>query len=247
MLHTFTDNRPLHSNTSDYFQIRASHDLPQYNVKEGDLGGYVQKYKESDTHVTNLTADSWVAQGCYVDKQSLLSKSLVEDDSHIFEADIYCSTITKSVVRESLVQDSNITSAYLEKRCEIDHSTVSETCLLGVHAFQSILTLDDPASRIFNASVSDARITKPEQVTSLTAIGTERRTASLYPHKDTGKPTVRIGCWHGDLKDLPKEVNRRLVDYVLDGNPQEQADIYSKEYLAFETYAKAYAEMFIND
>lgn len=246
MLHTFTDTRPQHSNTTDYFQIRASHDLPQFNVKEGDLGGYVQKYKESDTHVTNLTANSWVAQGCYVDKQSSLSETLIEDDSHIFESDIYLSTITKSYIRESLVEHSNITFADLAGRCEIGRSTVSGAYFLGVYAFQSILTLDDP-SRIFNSSVFDARITKPEQVTSVSAIGTERRIASLYPHKDTGKPTVRIGCWHGALEDLPKEVTRRLVDYVLDGNPQEQADIYSKEYLAFETYAKAYAEMFIND
>jgi len=244
MLHTFTDNKNTNNN---YFQIRASHDLPQYNVKEGDLGGFVQKYNETDTSVSNLTADSWVAQGCYVDKHSMLSESLIEDDSHLFEADIYHSTITKTVVRESLVEDSTITSAYLAGRCEIGRSTVSGAYFLGVHAFQSILTLNDPASRIFNASVFDARITKPEQITSLTAIGTERRTASLYPHKDTGKPTVRIGCWHGDLEDLPKEVKLRLAQYVLNGNPQEQADIYAKEYQAFQTYAETYKEMFFND
>lgn len=96
-MHTFTKNK----HHEGYFQIRASHDIPQFNVTEGDLGGYVQKISESDTHVHNLLGDSWVSQGCYVDNLSTLYDTLVTDNSKILETDISDSTIVSSTTRDS--------------------------------------------------------------------------------------------------------------------------------------------------
>ena len=199
MLHTFTDIRPLHSNTNDYFQIRASHDIPQFNVTEGDLGGYVQKISESVTHVHNLLGDSWVAQGCYVDNLSTLYDTLVTDNSKILDTDISDSTIVSSTIRESTVIRSDIISSYIEEHCHISKSTVTNTTLRTVGSRDSIIYLEDAYKAICDVKITEGRITESGQITSVFPIGTERQTATLYPHKDTSKPTVRIGCWHGAL------------------------------------------------
>lgn len=242
-MHTFTEH-----STNDYFQIRASHDLPQFNVKEGDLGGYVQKNPEfSDNKVMNVTRDSWVAKDCYVDNESFITCSLIDGGSSIKSSDIFESTIINSTVQDSDSEYSTIISAYLDQNCHITRSEVSDVSLRAVLAGYSILSPDNPYGFIRNVAMTEARITSLEQYTSVSRIGTERQTATLYPHKDTGKPTVRIGCWYGALEDLPMEVTRRLEYYVLVGNPKEQGDIHAKEYQAFQTYAETYAEMFINN
>ena len=210
-------------------------------------GGYVQKISESVTHVHNLLGDSWVAQGCYVDNLSTLYDTLVTDNSKILDTDISDSTIVSSTIRESTVMRSDIISSYIEEHCHISKSTVTNTILRSVGSRDSTIYLEDAYKAICDVKITEGRITESGQITSVFPIGTERQTATLYPHKDTSKPTVRIGCWHGALEDLPKEVAHRLETYVLIGNPKEQVDIYAKEYQAFQTYAETYAEMFIND
>lgn len=242
-MHTFTEN----SHNNGYFQIRAGHDMPQYNVKEGDLGGYVQKGDRDDNKVDNVTKDSWVAQGCYVDNGSFINASLIDGGSAIKSSDIFASTIDNSSVSNSDVEYSTITSAYLDHNCYINKSEVSDIALRTVVADYSIISPADKFGFIRNVKLTGGRITNLQQYMTVSPIGTERQIATLYPHKDTGKPTVRIGCWHGALEDLPEEVAYRLNFYERSGNPKEKANIYAKEYQAFQTYAETYAEMFINN
>ena len=39
-MHTFTKTE--HSLLKGYFQIKSGHDIPKFNVKKGDLGGFVE-------------------------------------------------------------------------------------------------------------------------------------------------------------------------------------------------------------
>lgn len=82
----FTDERrraldiyPFLSSDAYVHRIRATRDLPYHNVKKGDLGGWVQSYK-------NLRDEAWVADSAIVmDKAVVCGQALVEEEAQVIQ------------------------------------------------------------------------------------------------------------------------------------------------------------------
>lgn len=72
-----SDISPFLTSTAYVHRIRATQDLPYHNVKKGDLGGWVQSYK-------NLKDEAWVADNAIVmDDAVVCDRALVEEEARV--------------------------------------------------------------------------------------------------------------------------------------------------------------------
>lgn len=72
-----SDIYPFLTSDTYVYRIRATRDLPYHNVKAGDLGGWVQSYK-------NLKDEAWVADNAIVmDNAVVCDRALIEEEARI--------------------------------------------------------------------------------------------------------------------------------------------------------------------
>lgn len=153
-----TENKSVgmyNNKTYDLYQIEALIDIPEADVKKGDLGGYIQ----GEFNLSNNPDDiSWVDIYSKVYGNSVITNSLVYSsnvaDSNIISsslanADIYGSTIFESFVDRSNVQHTCVMNAKLQQSAvyisgqiqyaTIMNSTISESPIFGDFEFMTAI------------------------------------------------------------------------------------------------------------
>lgn len=87
-------------NGSTAYQIQAVSDIPEWDIKEGELGGWV-------TEGTIIDDKSWVAESSWVIGGSITEAFISEN------SDVMNSTITTSCLSDVTITESYVESAYL--------------------------------------------------------------------------------------------------------------------------------------
>lgn len=211
-------------------RLYATEDIPLYNVKAGDRGGWV-----ADCH--NLLEGSWVADTSRVHQGVVLSETLVKGES-LLQGDHH---LYRSVLEDSYlcgkyrISVSKIQNANLDGRGQI-----MESNLTGYSSYYNLRSYNSEIhGRILldSADIHYGLITDQSQIMTVGPIGSEDRYATLYPNKHTKVPYVTVGCWSGNLCELPAEVGRRI-------NKSEELTakeiaLWTSQYNAFYKYATA--------
>lgn len=115
-----------------YYRIRALRDIPAYNVKKGDIGGYV----ESEGNLANY-GDGWIEEGssstgnAFVQFGYLCGKSELKDD-----AVLSMGTVKKSIISgnshiksDCFILNSSIENGYIESYATIRYCTLENIYL----------------------------------------------------------------------------------------------------------------------
>lgn len=228
-MHTFTKTE--HPFLKGYFQIKSGHDIPKYNVKKGDLGGFVEN-KSQRTEVLVVAPNAWLDSNSTADFNSYIHESLVTN-SEVNNTAIRHSVVHQSTIKAgSHITDSNLSGVSTSGYNQIHSSTVSDVFLRDTTIDFSIIELD--GDDIENANFYGALVTEAHHHMSVSPIGSEDCVGSVYHSRHDGQPRIRVGCWNGPIHELLPEAERRLGHL----RPELYAR-YMGQYKAFTQYAEA--------
>lgn len=231
-MHTFTKTE--HPFLKGFFQIKSGHDIPKYNVKKGDLGGFVEN-KSQRTEVLEVTQNAWLDSDSTADWESYIHDSLVTNTS-VNNTSIRHSVVHQSTIKSgSNISDSKLSGVSATGFNVIHASTISDVFLKDTRIDFSIIKLDD--DDIDNANFHGALITEAHHHMSVSPIGSEDCVGTVYHSRHNGQPRIRVGCWNGPIHELLPEAERRL-DHL---RPELYAR-YMGQYKAFTHYAEAITE-----
>lgn len=218
-------------------RLYATEDIPLYNVKAGDRGGWVADYH-------NLLDGSWVADTSRVHRGVVLKATLVKGES-ILQGDhhLYSSVLEDSDLYGNYhISVSNIQEAYIYGRGRISDSNLSGySSYDNVQIYNSEIHGEITSDKM---SVSCGLITDQSQIMTVGPIGSEDQYATIYRNKHSKTPQVTVGCWTGDLHELPAEVDRRInqTGYFT----SEEMNLWTSQYNAFYQYATAITKTWRN-
>lgn len=228
-MHTFTETE--HPFLKGFFQIKAGQDLPKYNVKKGDLGGFVENMYQR-TEVLEVSRNAWLDSNSTADFNSYIQDSLVTN-SEINNTAVRFSVVHQSTIKAgSHITESNLSGVSTSGCNQIHSSTVSDVFLRDTNIIFSIIELD--GDDIENANFHSALITEAHHHMSVSPIGSEDCVGTVHRSRHGGQPIVRVGCWHGLISELLPEAARRLEHLR-----PHLFDRYMGQYEAFTQYAEA--------
>lgn len=163
-------------------RIRAVRDIPEHNVKAGDLGGWL----ETEENLSHNGA-AWVMNSAYVmGKARVMGKALVADSALVMDSAYV--TGKARVTGKALVADS----AYVMDSAHVmDFARVMGNALVT-----------DSARVMGNARVMDA-----SDYIAIGAIGSRNDTTTFYRGKDGGI-YVSCGCFNGTIDDFAAKVKQ---------------------------------------
>jgi len=211
-------------------RLYATEDIPLYNVKAGDRGGWVHDYH-------NLLEGSWVADTSRVHRGVVLKASLINGES-LLQGDHH---LYSSVIEDSyLYGDYHISVSNIEDAYIFGNGRISDSNLSGGSSFNNAQIYNSEIHGYITSdkmSVSCGLITDQSQLMTVGPIGSEDMYATLYRNKHSKTPQVTVGCWTGDLHELPTEVDRR-INQSEDFDPEEM-NLWTAQYNAFYQYAQA--------
>lgn len=162
-----TEGTKVMADGSKVFRIQATKDFN--DVKEGDLGGFIEKEENLsiDTGDNSWVYDDAVAYGTTrIEVNSFIDKGSEVKDSHVLnDARVgYGSTVTNSLIQSSEVQSSELadTESFSStigqsniKDSEVVFSNIGDTKLVNTFIESSITTYD---STIVNSHIENKKL-----------------------------------------------------------------------------------------
>ena len=163
-------------------RIRAVRDIPEHNVKAGDLGGWL----ETEENLSHNGA-AWVMNSAYVmGKARVMGKALVADSASVMDS-AHVMDFAR-VMGNALVTDS---------------ARVMGNALVMDSAYvMGKARVTDSARVMGNARVMDA-----SDYIAIGAIGSRNDTTTFYRGKDGGI-YVSCGCFNGTIDDFAAKVKQ---------------------------------------
>lgn len=167
-------------------RIRAVRDIPEQNVKAGDLGGWLETEENlSHDSAAWVTGEAWVMGRAYVTDSTLVAgkalvtgEALVTDSAHVMGAALV--TDSARVMGEARVSG--------KARVTGKAWVMGTACVTG------------------KACVSgNARVMKSSDCITIGTIGSRDDTTTFYRGAD-GKIYVSCGCFNGSIDDFAAKV-----------------------------------------
>ena len=161
-------------------RIRAVRDIPEQDVKAGDLGGWLETEENlSHDSAAWVTGEAWVMGRAYVTDSTLVAgKALVTDSAHVMGAALV--TDSARVMGEARVSG--------KARVTGKAWVMGTACVTG------------------KACVSgNARVMKSSDCITIGTIGSRDDTTTFYRGAD-GKIYVSCGCFNGSIDDFAAKV-----------------------------------------
>lgn len=175
-------------------RIRAVRDIPEHNVKAGDLGGWL----ETEENLSHNGA-AWVMNTAYVmGKARVMGKALVADSALVMDSAYV--TGKARVTGKALVADS---ASVMDSAHVMDFARVMGNALVMDSAYvMGKARVTDSARVMGNARVMDA-----SDYIAIGAIGSRNDTTTFYRGKDGGI-YVSCGCFNGTIDDFAAKVKQ---------------------------------------
>lgn len=163
-------------------RIRAVRDIPEHNVKAGDLGGWI----EAERNLSQNGA-AWVTgAACVMGKARVTGAALVTNSARVMGEAL--------VTGNALVMDS----AWV----------MDLACVTGSARVTNSARVTDEACVAGEARVTgNARVMKSSDCIAIGAIGSRNGTTTFYRGKD-GEIYVSCGCFNGTIDDFAAEVKQ---------------------------------------
>ena len=187
-------------------RIRAVRDIPEHNVKAGDLGGWL----ETEENLSHNGA-AWVMNSAYVmGKARVMGKALVADSALVMDSAYV--TGKARVTGKALVADS----AYVMDSAHVmDFARVMGNALVtdSARVMGNALVMDSAyvmgKARVTDSArvMGNARVMDASDYIAIGAIGSRNDTTTFYRGKDGGI-YVSCGCFNGTIDDFAAKVKQ---------------------------------------